>query len=173
MPKKQPGGATSPLSSASRARYLPEEDEIILAHYREKGATWVAQQLNRSKLAVQWRAIAIGAARTERGSPANTELHERIIQLRLAGMTIHGAAVAAKCSDSTVKKVWAGYKNKPKGPLTNVWDLAKGDRFCIPGDQRVWTFQKMDGAYCMAVDQHGNVLNCMGRVSRIPSARPN
>lgn len=46
----------------------------------------------------------------------------------------------------------------------NVWDLRRGDRFRIPGDPRTWTFRSMDGGYCYALSEDGDVLNYCGPV---------
>lgn len=46
-----------------------------------------------------------------------------------------------------------------------VYELRHGDRFTVDGSDTVWTFRSMDGAYCYAHSEHGQILNWSGPVT--------
>jgi hypothetical protein len=48
-----------------------------------------------------------------------------------------------------------------------VWTLNQGDRFTVEGSDIVWTFRSMDGRYCYATDDRGNILNWSGPVTLV------
>lgn len=48
-----------------------------------------------------------------------------------------------------------------------AWELNRGDRFKVEGSDIVWTYRSMDGAYCYALSDDGQVLNWNGPVERV------
>jgi hypothetical protein len=48
-----------------------------------------------------------------------------------------------------------------------VYELNRGDKFTVDGWSETWEFRSMDGAYCYAVNDSGQVLNWSGPVTRV------
>lgn len=48
-----------------------------------------------------------------------------------------------------------------------AYELKRGDRFTVDACIEVWTFDHMDGMYCYATDDSGQILNWSGPVTRI------
>lgn len=49
--------------------------------------------------------------------------------------------------------------------MVMVRHLKRGDRFTVGGSDIVWTFLNMDGAYCYAHSEYGQILNWSGPVT--------
>jgi hypothetical protein len=48
-----------------------------------------------------------------------------------------------------------------------VYELSRGDKFTVDGSSDELEFLHMDGAYCYAVNDIGQVLNWSGPVTRV------
>lgn len=46
-----------------------------------------------------------------------------------------------------------------------VYQLKRGEQFTVEGSDTVWTFRSMDGAYCYADSEQGQILNWSGPVT--------
>lgn len=49
----------------------------------------------------------------------------------------------------------------------DVWELRRGDKFKVDGCEDVFTFDHMDGMYCFAKNERGEILNWSGPVERV------
>ena len=46
-----------------------------------------------------------------------------------------------------------------------VYELKHGEQFTVDGYDTVWTFRNMDGMYCYADSEQGQILNWSGPVT--------
>jgi len=46
-----------------------------------------------------------------------------------------------------------------------VWELTHGDRLTVEGCDTVWRFRNMDGMYCYADSEQGQILSWSGPVT--------
>jgi len=46
-----------------------------------------------------------------------------------------------------------------------VYELKRGEQFTVDGSDTVWTFRSMDGMYCYADSEQGQILNWSGPVT--------